>query len=264
MEFMKSSQRTDPDLIRQVTTLVAIAGSIAINTISNIFPLNGFNIGTLSNTLFAPVHITPANYAFAIWGVVYLGLIAFGIYQLHPDRRQHPRLRSSGYLLAIACLSQCLWIYLFLNRQFLLSIVAMLGILLPLMGMYYRLGIGQQSVSRQEQWFLQVPISIYLGWISVATILNVANALYSINWNGWGIDPIVWTAIMMLVSAALGAVVMLQRHDFAFTLTIVWALVAISVRQFTVPLIVTTGGLASIVLVLLVVWLELKPWSPVR
>jgi hypothetical protein len=259
-----SNQRSDPDFIRQIVTLVAIVGSIAINTITNIFPLNGFNIGTLSNTLFAPVHITPANYAFAIWGVIYTGLIAFGIYQLHPDRRQHPRLQSSGYLLAIACLSQCIWIYLFLDRFFLLSILAMLGILLPLIGVYQHLGIGEPNTSRQERWFLQVPISIYLGWITVATILNIANALYSINWNGWGIDPIVWTVIMMVVSAAISAVVLFQRRDAVFTLVIIWALVSISIRQFTVPAIVTTGVLTSIVLVLLVVWLELKPFSPAR
>lgn len=254
-----SNQRSDPDFIRQVTTLVAIVGSIAINTISNIFPFNGFSIGTLSNTLFAPVHITPANYAFAIWGVVYTGLIAFGLFQLQPSQRRNPRLQHSGYLLAIACLSQCIWIYLFLARLFPLSVLAMLGILLPLIGIYQRLGVGESNISRQERWFLQVPISIYLGWISVATILNVANALYSINWNGWGIDPIVWTIVMMIVSAALAAVVMVQRRDPAFPLVIVWALVSIAIRQFTVPSIVTTGVLTSIGLVLLVLWLELKP-----
>jgi hypothetical protein len=258
------SNHSAPDFIRQVTTLVAIVGSIVINTVSNIFPLNGLNIGVLANTLFAPVHITPANYAFAIWGVVYTGLIAFGLYQLQPSQRQNPRLQHSGYLLTIACVSQCIWIYLFLDRQFVLSNVAMFGILLPLIGVYQGLEIGQQSASRSERWFLRIPISIYLAWISVATILNVANALYSINWNGWGIDPIVWTVIMMVVSAVIAAIVMFQRRDLAFPLVIVWALVAIAIRQMTVPLIVTTGILASIGLVLLVLWLELKPFSPVR
>lgn len=256
-----SNQRSDPDFIRQVTTLVAIVGSIAVNTLSNIFPLNGLNIGTLSNTLFASVHITPANYAFAIWGVVYLGLIAYGIYQLQPSQRHNPHLQSSGYLLAVACLAQCVWIYLFLARLFPLSILAMLGILMPLIFIYQRLGVGEANIPRQERWLLQVPISIYLGWISVATILNVANALYSINWNGWGLDPIVWTAIMMVVSGVLGAIVMLQRRDLAFTLTIVWALISISIRQFTVPLIVYAGAIVSIGLVLLVLWRELKPVS---
>jgi hypothetical protein len=241
----------DPDRLRQVTTLAAILGAIAINTLSNKFPLNGINIGTLSNTLFAPVQILPANYAFAIWGLIYIGLIAFGIYQLQPTQRRNPRLQRSGYLLALACLAQCIWIYLFLARLFPLSTIAMLGILIPLIVMYQRLGIGQQPVSRQARWLIDIPIGIYLGWISVATIVNVAIALYSFNWDGWGISPSVWTVIMMIVSAIIATLVLIQRNDRAYAAVIVWALVAIAIRQANVPLIAGTGALLVIALTLL-------------
>ncbi len=119
---MKSSnQVSKTDLWRQLTTLVTIIGSIAINTLSNVFPLNGVSVGNLSNTLFASVQIIPANYAFAIWGLIYIGLVAFGIYQLQPSQRENPRLQRSGYLLVLACIAQCAWIYLFLDRLFPLS-----------------------------------------------------------------------------------------------------------------------------------------------
>ena len=166
----------NPDFQRQIATLAAVLGSILINTLSNVFPLNGVSVGNLSNTLFASVQIIPANYAFAIWGLIYIGSIAFGIYQLQPTQRENPRLRRSGYLLSIACISQCAWIYLFLARLFPLSNLAMLGILVPLMVMYQRLEIRRERVSRQERWFIHLPISVYLGWISVATIVNVALA----------------------------------------------------------------------------------------
>lgn len=227
--------------LRPLATLVAILGSIAINTLSNFFPLNGVNIGQLSNTLFANVQIIPANYAFAIWGLIYLGLIAFAIYQIQPAHHQSPILRRSGYLLVFASLAQCAWIYCFLARLFPLSVIAMLGVLLPLISLYYRLGIGQQQVSRQERWFIYIPISIYLGWITVATVVNVAIALYSANWNGWGITPPIWTVLMMLVSTALAAFVYLQRHDIAYAFVIAWALVAIAIRQLNMPLIAVTG-----------------------
>jgi TspO/MBR family len=199
----RSNQGFDPDLQRQVTTLAAVLGSIAINTLSNVFPLNGVSIGKLSNTLFASVQIIPANYAFAIWGLIYIGLIAFGIYQLQPSQRENPRLQHSGYLLTIACIAQCAWIYLFLDRLFPLSNLAMLGILIPLIVMYQRLEIGRERVSRQERWFIHLPISIYLGWISVATIVNVAIGLYSLNWDGWGIAPSVWTVVMMTIAGVI-------------------------------------------------------------
>ena len=257
---MKSNQ-TDSDLSRQVTTLVAVLGSIAINTISNVFPLNGVSVGELSNTLFASVQIIPANYAFAIWGLVYLGLIALGIYQLQPSQRENPRLRRSGYLLAIACIAQCAWIYMFLARLFPLSNLAMLGILIPLMVMYQRLGIGRERVSRQERWFIHLPISIYLGWISVATIVNVATGLYSSKWDGWGIAPSVWTVVMMTIASVIAAVMSIQRRDTAYVLVIVWALVAIAIRQANTPLIMVTGWVLAIVLMGINIVNELRPHS---
>jgi hypothetical protein len=256
-----SNQRSDPDLQRQVTTLAAVLGSIAINTLSNVFPLNGVSVGDLSNTLFASVEIIPANYAFAIWGLIYIGLIAFGIYQLQPTQRENPRLQHSGYLLTIACISQCAWIYLFLDRLFPLSNLAMLGILVPLMVMYQRLKIGEERVSRQERWFIHLPISIYLGWISVATIVNVAIGLYSLKWDGWGITPSVWTVMMMTIAAVIAAAIVIQRHDTAYVLVIVWALVAIAIRQANIPLIMVTGWVLAIVLMGLNLVNELKPRS---
>jgi hypothetical protein len=259
---MKSTnQRSDPDLQRQVTTLAAVPVSIAVNTLSNIFPLNGVSVGELSNTLFASVQIIPANYAFAIWGLIYIGLIAFGIYQLQPTQRENPRLQQSGYLLAIACIAQCAWIYLFLARLFPLSNLAMWGILIPLMVMYQRLEIGKERVSRQERWFIHLPISIYLGWISVATIVNVATGLYSIKWDGWGISPSIWTVVMMTIASIIAAVMSIQRRDTAYVLVIVWALVAIAIRQANTPLIMVTGWGLAIVLMGLNLVNELKPHS---
>jgi hypothetical protein len=241
----------DHDRRRSTLTLAAIFGSIAVNSFSNKFPLNGVNIGDLSNTLFAPVQIQPANYAFGIWGLIYIGLISFGIYQFQPAQRRNPRLQRAGYLLVWASAAQCLWIYLFLGRLFFLSTIAMLGILIPLIMMYKRLDIGRQPVSTRSRWLIDVPISIYLGWISVATIVNVAIALYSANGNSWVLGPSVWTVVMMIVSTIIAASVLIQRGDRAYALVIVWALVAIAIRQASIPLIAGTGALMAVGLVML-------------
>jgi hypothetical protein len=246
-----SHPRFDTDRLRQVTTFAAILGSIVVNTFSNLFPLNGVNIAKLSNTLFTPVQIIPANYAFAIWGLIYIGLIAFGIFQLQPNQRQNPRLRQGGYLLVWACLAQCVWIYLFLARLFPWSIIAMVGILLPLIGLYTRLRMSSQRLSRRERWFVDSPISIYLGWITVATVVNVAIALYSLNWDGWGIAPSLWTVVMMIVSAAIAALILIQKRDLAYLFVIVWALVAITIRHGNTPMIASTGIGLAIALTLL-------------
>lgn len=239
------------DWIRPLLTLVAILGTFAVNVLSNFYPLNGLNIGEISNTLFADVLITPANYAFAIWGVIYLGLIGFGIYQLLPAQRRNPLLRRVDYALMVACVAQAIWVYLFLSRLFWLSVVAMLGILLPLIYIYRSLDPQRQRLPRSDKWLVQVPLSIYFGWITVATIVNVALALFNQGWNGWGFAPQGWTIILLIIAAAIAAVISVQRRDAAYVLVIAWALIAIAVRQANLLGVAITAIALAIGLVIL-------------
>ena len=255
----QSTQYINRDILRQFLNLSAILAAFGINVLANVAPLNGLSIGEISNTFFKEVLITPANYAFAIWGLIYLGLITFGVYQGLPAQRQNPSLRRMDYLLVLACFAQIGWVFLFQYRLFALSLVAMLGILLALIGIYLRLGIGYGRVSKAQKWFVHIPLSIYLAWISVATIVNVALTLYDLGWSGWGINPEVWTAIALLAGAAIAATVIIQRADIAFTFVIVWAFVAIAVRQANRPLIAATAAGLAFVLVLLLFLSMLRP-----
>jgi hypothetical protein len=246
------SNLLDRDIQRQFLNLLAILAAFGINILANIAPFNGQTIGEISNTVFRGVLITPANYAFVIWGLIYLGLISLGVYQVLPRQRQNVNLRRIGYLLVLASLAQIFWVFFFQYQLFTLSLFAMLGILLPLIVIYLRLEIGLRRVSRREKWLIQIPLSIYLAWISVATIVNVATTLYALGWNGWGINPEVWSAMALFAGAAIGGIVGIQRRDLAFVLVIVWALIAIAVRQASIPLItITAGGLASALILLI-------------
>lgn len=229
------------DRLRQYVTLAAILIAFAGNGILNAVPLNGQNVGEIANTLFSDVWIIPASYAFAIWGLIYTGLLVFGIYQVLPANRENPHTRKVGYWLAVACISQVIWEVLFQSKLFWLSVLGILGILVPLIVIYLRLEIGQRSVSRADRWFVNVPFSTYLSWIAVATVINVASALYFSNWDGWGISALAWTVTMILVSGAIAAVVAVLRRDIAYTLVAIWALIAIAVRQIEVPLIAWTA-----------------------
>jgi hypothetical protein len=134
----------------------------------------------------------------------------------------------------------------------------MLGILLALIGAYLQLSSGNVRVSRERVRFAHLPFSLYLGWISVATVVNVASALYSANWQGWGISATAWTVIMLLVSATIAAIVALRQADIAFTLVFVWAYIAIAVRQAANPTIWVTAIVLSIGLVALLVFSRKK------
>lgn len=247
-----STQNSRFMVVLPIATLLAVIATLGVNIASNFFPPQGLNIGEIANTILQGVQITPANYAFAIWGLIYLGLIAYGIYQLRPTQRANPTIRRVDLLLIIACIAQIAWVYLFTLRLFWFSVVAMLAILLSLIAAYLQLGIGKLA-TRSLKWFAHIPFSIYLGWISVATIVNVASALYVSSWNGWGISAEGWAVIMLIVGAAIAAIVAIQRADIAFTLVFIWAYVAIAIRQLDQPAIWITAVVAAIVLAVLLV-----------
>ncbi len=229
-------------------TIAAIVATLAVNTLSNLYPPGGKNVAEISNTILAGVLITPANYAFIIWGVIYLGLIAYGIYQVHPERRSDPQLQRVNQRLILACVAQVIWIFLFTWQQFAASVLAMLIILGSLIEAYRTLGIGQGRVSRQRRWMAHIPFSLYLGWIAVATVVNIAATLYAANWGGLGLSPILWTVVMLVVVTLLGMLVLWQRQDITVALVFVWALGAIAQRHgdqptLWIPALLGVGGL---------------------
>ncbi|MEM6519599.1 MAG: tryptophan-rich sensory protein [Cyanobacteria bacterium P01_D01_bin.71] len=243
-----------------IATPIAIIGTLVVNTLSNFYPPGGKNVGEIANTTLAGVLITPANYAFAIWGLIYLGLIAYGIYQLGANQRRDPIIRPVNRLLITACVIQMGWIFLFTLQYFTGSTVAMLGILLSLMGAYGVLRMDR--IDRRRRWLAVYPISIYLAWISVAMIINVASALYDAGWRG-GLTGVAWTVIMIWVSVVIALLVIFTRQDIPFTLVYVWAYGAIVVRHADTPAILVTGIAASAVLLVVLALVSLRK-SPLK
>jgi hypothetical protein len=233
-------QKSMGQMGRQWLTVVAVVMAIALNGLSNAYPPAGKNTGEVSNTILRGVLITPASYAFAIWGLIYVGLIAYSLYQLLPAQRNHPAFAKVSWAVIGACLFQMAWLYVFLTYQFWLSVVFMLGILACLAYGY----VQTRSVSptQKVRWLLQAPISIYFGWITVATVVNVAGAIYAMaiptdrvetfsgvigaSNGGW-----LATVIMMGISTGLAAFVGLKYKDAAYPAVVLWALSAIAIRH---------------------------------
>jgi hypothetical protein len=235
-----------------IATIALIFITIFASSILNNFPPpGGRSVALLANNELRGVLIIPANYAFAIWGLIYLGVIAYGFYQYRPVQQGDSRLQKVDWLLIVACLAQIAWSVLFPMRLYWLSVLAMLGILIPLAGIYVTLSRGRTPTRRRERWSAQIPFSTYLAWISVATIVNVAAALYANNWDGFGLSNPAWTVIMLIVGAVIAGILALQRGDIAFTLVFVWAYIAVAIRQFEVPVVRVTAMVAAIALVAL-------------
>jgi hypothetical protein len=224
--------------------VVSVLATLVVNGLANALPINGQSTAEISNRF--PVLFTPANYVFAIWGLIYLGLIAFAVFQALPAQRDNPRLARSRPWLALSGAANIAWLLLWHYEQLPLTMVAMLTLLGLLILTYVKMGIGLQPVPAAERWLAQLPISIYLGWISVATIANASALLYDLGWGGWGISAPAWTLIMILVALVLGWAMALRRRDAAFALVLVWAIAGIAIRNVDLPALAAGAWVACV------------------
>ena len=239
------------DVVRQVAVVLALIATLVVNALSNALPLNGLTAGQISDRF--KVFFVPAGYVFSIWSLIYLGLIAFAVYQALPAQRANPRLRRIGYLFVLTCLANMSWLFLWHYEQFPLTLIAMFSLLALLIALYLRLGIGRHAVPAAERWTVRLPFNLYLGWISVATIANVTTVLDYLKWDGGGIPPQVWAVIMLAVGLVLALAMALTRADVAYVLVLIWAYVGISVKQSGAPLVANAALVAAGLLVLVAV-----------
>lgn len=168
--------------------IVGVAAILTVNGLANSLPINNLNTGQISDRF--KVNFVPAGYVFSIWGLIYIGLTALAIFQILPSTRENKRLDRISLLFLISSAANIAWIFFWHYLRFGWSLVAMIVLLASLIMIYPRLEICRMPVGTGEFWFARVPISIYLGWISVATIANVTSVLDYIQWAGWGISDI--------------------------------------------------------------------------
>lgn len=214
---------------RQILIVVAVMATIVVNILANALPINGKNTGEISDSF--DVFFVPAGYVFSIWGLIYIGLIAFAIYQALPRHASDATLRDISLPFIVSSAANIAWIYLWHYEIFPLTLLAMLVLLASLVIIYLRLDIGRRHVSRAFHWCVHIPFSIYLGWITVATIANATSLLDFLQWQAWGIAPEAWTVIMLAAAVIIGGLVALRRGDVAFLAVLIWAFAGIAIKH---------------------------------
>jgi len=228
--------------------IIAYVSTIVINGLAGSTTLiGGVNTAAISDLY--PTLITPAGFTFAIWGVIYFLLGVFVVYQALPGQGEKEYHRQIGWLFVLISIANIVWIFLWQYRLLILSVPVMLVLLIGLILIYIRLGIGKTRVPLKERLAIHLPFSVYLGWITIASIVNVAVALVSVNWDGFGISPETWAIIIIAIALLLTLTVIATRKDIAYGLVIVWALFGIASKQ-TNPNIVITAQAGSIIILI--------------
>jgi tryptophan-rich sensory protein len=221
------------DVARQAAVASALAATIAVNVLANALPINGQTTAEVSGRF--PLLITPPGYVFGIWGVIYGGLIGYAIYQALPAQRDNPRLRRVALPFILSCAANSTWLLLWHHNRYGLTLGAMLGLLLALITIDLRLG-RLRGGALVERLLVRLPFSIYLGWVSVATIVNATVALTAAGWQGGDVSPEAWTAGLLAVGAGLGWAQAL-RGGVAYSLVLLWAFAGIAAKNSGVPVV---------------------------
>lgn len=217
-----------------ILTVVSFIFMIILNTLANTLPINGVTTGQVSNNyenLFAPAGIT-----FAIWGLIYLLLAGYTIYQLITIRNNKmgtktELLKKVGVYFSISSIANGMWILAWHYDRIGLSMILMVIILLCLITIVKE--ISQYKLTLKEKFFIKLPYSVYFGWITIATIANATTLLVSLGWDGFGISEQIWTVIIILVGLVIATITMLNYKDIAYGLVIIWAYVGILIKHLS-------------------------------
>jgi len=239
---MQSSSK----LVLQIGNVIAFLATVAVNGMANGLALNGRTTGEISDML--PTLVAPAGYVFSIWGVIYVLLFVFAIYQALPKQKEEPFVSQIGALFILSCILNVVWLLLWHYLQIGLSVILMFGLLMTLIAIYLRLNVGRAKAPLKERICVHLPFSVYLGWITVASIANVAAAIVGADFDGLGLGEITWTVLVIIVALIIDLAVVYTRKDVAYSLVLVWALAGTTVKQVEKQSIVMTA-VASIIII---------------
>lgn len=222
-------------MIRILFMTIAFIAVVVMNTLANTLPLNGQTTGEISNRLL--VLFTPAGYVFSIWSIIYLLLAVWIIaFWVRFKKGETPSSKIALFFI-LSCFFNISWLLLWHYEFFAWSIVAMLGYLVSLIALYLQYRNSERTFTER------LPISVNMGWISVATIANISFVLTYYNWSGWGLSDQLWTVIMLTVATALALHIRFHHFDIPFAAVFIWAFIGIAVKHGTGEMLVTTASL---------------------
>ncbi|MCA1763249.1 MAG: tryptophan-rich sensory protein [Flavobacteriales bacterium] len=233
------------NIIQRWIFAIAVVVMVVMNFLSGAIPFGGQTMAEVSQKY--PTLITPAGYAFAIWGLIYLSLAIFAFFQLTKGKRIRLYKLVWPYFL-VSAVANVLWLIAFQNEWFEVSVIlifALLGSLIFMFRYFYRL---RRALSTTHRFFFQVPFSLYMGWVSLASIVNVAVLLTSFEIAFLADYDQLISIAMISIAAIIGLWLLLSQSDYIFNFALVWGLVAIWVKQDATG-IITASKFAAIGLV---------------
>ncbi len=231
----------------RVANIVAFALTVMVNGLAGgTTILAGKLTAEISDT--NPTLITPAGYVFSIWGVIYVLLGIFVVFQALPSQNTKDYHGRIGWLFVLSSLINIAWIFLWQFEILSLSVVLIFLLLVTLIAIYLRLDIGRSAAPLREKLAVHLPFSVYLGWITIASIANVSVTLVSVGWNTLDLSiQETWAVLIIIIALLITLLVIATRKDVAYGLVIIWALLGIAVKQSGYQNVAITAEIGAVV-----------------
>lgn len=232
--------------------IIAFILMIAVNALSNIIPLGGNTQKDISDKY--PTLFTPDGFTFSIWGLIYLALAGFVVYQALPSQRKNPLVSAVTRLFIFTCIANIVWLFCWHYELLWLSLLVMVVLFMLLIKIYRTLDINRQPLSWKQWLFLVLPFSLYTGWITVATLANLTIVQQAMGWENVVMNPINWTLLKLALAGGISAVVVLKRNDMVYGLVIAWAAYGIMSKQSATPEIAGATLMLVVLMIILVAY----------
>jgi hypothetical protein len=221
-------------IILAILNIIGFLGTIVVNGLANALPINNKTTGQLSDQY--PNLFVPAGLTFSIWGLIYILLAIFVIYTLLRAIRAcdgESFINRIGILFFLSCIANIGWIFAWHYEIVPLSLLVMLLLFGCLLAIYIRLAIGNKGPTAKQQYMVHLPFSVYLGWITIATIANVTALLVDLNWSRFGLSEQFWAVAVIVVGVAIALGILIRRQDIFYCLVVDWALLGILIKRLS-------------------------------
>lgn len=218
----------------KIVAAVAFIAMVVVNYLANSLPINNRSTGAISDSY--PNLFAPAGVTFSIWGLIYLLLAGYVLYQFvsfskKDARKNEGLLKRINSLFIVSSIANISWIFAW-HYDFIGLSVLIMAVLLTALIMIADI-LRNQKFSSLEKLFISTPFSVYFGWITIATIANITVFLVSIGWNGFGIADFIWTIVILLAGATIGIWRMIRDNSIAYGLVLIWAYLGILLKHFS-------------------------------
>jgi hypothetical protein len=179
--------------------------------------------------------LTPAGYAFGIWGLIYIGLIIFAVYQLWDlvnKKTDTSFVTAIGWWFIVANLANAAWVIAFTHDQIGLSVLIMLVLFFSLLKIVLNINMERWDAPVRIIGFIWWPVSLYFGWINVALMINISAYLTSLGWDGSPLNAELWAIIVLLLASVIFISMIWTRNMREYANVGVWGIVAIAVNNW--------------------------------